>query len=354
MVKRSLIIKNLLVFGSGHFLIDAISALILFSLVFSKTQSMPSVVLMVVLYNILAFGTQIVFGELIDKYKVPKKAAMIGTLLAIIAILSFKFSTMTSIILIGLGNAIYHIGIGTIGLNLTPKKASAPGILVAPGAIGLLIGTLVAKNYGFIYLPFTVASVLYLLLIYATKIPKIDYKTDKHRTNNTYYIIVSLLLLTILIRSFIGSVMLFPWKSDLILLITLTVFVFLGKSLGGILADKFGFIKTGVVSLIISSILLSFGQNIPFISIIGMFLFNMTMPITLVALSNSLPGRPGFAFGLTCMALLIGSMPILLNLKIILSNYILLTIIVISALFLYLSLKIQKTNHKNKKRKREK
>jgi hypothetical protein len=40
-----------------------------------------------------------------------------------------------------------------------------------------------------------------------------------------------------------------------------------------------------------------------------MFLFNFTMPITLVAISNTLPGRPGFSFGLTTLALIIGVIP---------------------------------------------
>jgi hypothetical protein len=43
--------------------------------------------------------------------------------------------------------------------------------------------------------------------------------------------------------------------------------------------------------------------------IFGIFLFNMTMPITLVVISNTFQGRQGFAFGLTTLALIIGALP---------------------------------------------
>ena len=41
----------------------------------------------------------------------------------------------------------------------------------------------------------------------------------------------------------------------------------------------------------------------------GMFLFQMTMPVTLAALTVVHPHRPAFAFGLACLALLAGVLP---------------------------------------------
>jgi len=40
-----------------------------------------------------------------------------------------------------------------------------------------------------------------------------------------------------------------------------------------------------------------------------MFLFQMTMPVTVAALGVLLPRRPGLAFGLACVALIGGSVP---------------------------------------------
>jgi FSR family fosmidomycin resistance protein-like MFS transporter len=83
----------------------------------------------------------------------------------------------------------------------------------------------------------------------------------------------------------------------------------LGKALGGILADKFGLGWVGISSLAISAVLLGFYSSFPLCGMIGIFLFNMTMPITLVMLANTLKGREGFAFGLTTLALILGAMP---------------------------------------------
>jgi hypothetical protein len=64
----------------------------------------------------------------------------------------------------------------------------------------------------------------------------------------------------------------------------------------------------------------------------------MTMPITLTALSNMLPGRSATAFGLSVFALIIGIIPTYLGAKPFLDiNWIILTIIFVSASFLLIS-----------------
>jgi hypothetical protein len=42
-----------------------------------------------------------------------------------------------------------------------------------------------------------------------------------------------------------------------------------------------------------------------------MFAFNMTMPVTLVAVADQIPDYPGFAFGLASLALAVGAFPVL-------------------------------------------
>ncbi|MDR2189966.1 MAG: hypothetical protein LBP53_01960 [Candidatus Peribacteria bacterium] len=117
------------------------------------------------------------------------------------------------------------------------------------------------------------------------------------------------LLLSIFIRSFMGFMVTFPRKVGFLLGVVFTLSVMCGKAFGGVLADKFGFEKVGISSLAIASVLLGWCSAYPIAGLVGIFLFNMTMPITLVALVNSFKGRPGFAFGLTTLALIIGAMP---------------------------------------------
>jgi hypothetical protein len=154
-----------------------------------------------------------------------------------------------------------------------------------------------------------------------------------------------LLLITICIRSAVGLSMNFPWKSNTVLLLLLTLSIALGKGLGGFLSDYFGWIRIAAGGLAVSAFLLFFGTDFPVAGIGGIFLFNMTMPVTLVAISNLLPGRSGFSFGLTTFALVAGALPTFFKYK----NYISVstvtfTLITISAIILFLGLKLYKRN----------
>jgi FSR family fosmidomycin resistance protein-like MFS transporter len=93
--------------------------------------------------------------------------------------------------------------------------------------------------------------------------------------------------------------------------------------------------------LLLSAPLLAFGVSNPVLAIIGIFLFNLTMPVTLTAIANMLPGRAGFAFGLTALALVTGALPASTEIKGIMTNHwIVLVTILVSALILYTGLKL--------------
>jgi FSR family fosmidomycin resistance protein-like MFS transporter len=101
----------------------------------------------------------------------------------------------------------------------------------------------------------------------------------------------------------------FPWKIGFLLGFIFTIWVVFWKAFWWILADKFWLEKVWIVSLLASAFLLSFWNENIALWILGIFLFNMTMPITLIILSNSLQTRKGFAFGLTTLALIIWALP---------------------------------------------
>lgn len=307
--KNRELIKNVTVYGLSHAAIDATCAAVVFSLLSSKSITDEYFVQLVIMYNVIAFGPQTLFGLLVDKYRCPKFSAISGSVITASAIPVSFLSPLYAIILAGTGNALFHVGGGTISLNLTKNKAAAPGIFVAPGALGLLIGTLYGKSGSFTAWPLLIIIAILCAFMYYTKYPELNYKTDEKINTNYFESIILLLLMTIVARSVIGSVVVLPWKSDIFLLVTLTSGIVLGKAFGGIIGDKYGWQKAGAISLLISAPLLAFGAAIPDAAILGMFLFNFTMPITLVAISNTLPGRPGFSFGLTTLALVIGALP---------------------------------------------
>lgn len=343
---------NLFVYGATHAVVDGICAAVIFSILKNKMVGTTELISLVILYNALAFGLQAIFGLVADYFKSPRAAALLGCILTGISAITFFSFPIIAIIFAGLGNALFHIGGGSISLNLTPKKASAPGVFVAPGALGILVGTLLGKNGQFFVWPFILILVILCLLMFVIKKPEMNYEQEKIAETkfNYFEFILLLVFLSIAIRSLVGMAVVFPWKTNINLLMILTAAIVLGKGLGGILADKFGWIRIGVGALILSIPFLVLGANTPYLAIIGMFLFNITMPITLVAISNILPGRPGFAFGLTCLALILGALPAFSGLKTVLGGQLnIFIIIVISSLALYYALQTYFKNYPEKK-----
>ncbi|MDD4409530.1 MAG: hypothetical protein PHW52_02630 [Candidatus Pacebacteria bacterium] len=336
------IFSNLSVYGMMHAVVDAMCAGVVFSIFKDQLVSAQDFFNLVILYNVLAFGLQALWGFITDRFDIPRTSAIFGAILVGMAAISFSYAPIAAVILAGLGNAIFHVGAGVICLNLTPKKASAPGVYVAPGALGLFVGTILGKGGNFVAWPFLAILTFLIFLTSVITRPEIDHDQKKEVRINGLEWILSLVFVSVVIRSLVGMSIILPWRTDLSMGIALVVAIVLGKGLGGIFADRFGWLKVGVGTLALSIPLLVFGANNPYVAIIGMFLFNMTMPITLIIISNIFPGRTGFAFGLTCFALLLGAVPsFFVEFREVLGNqWMILSAIIVSIVSLYISLKI--------------
>jgi MFS transporter, FSR family, fosmidomycin resistance protein len=322
------------VYGFAHAVVDASCML----LIFGGLDVKGDLLTYIILYNTLAFGMQMPFGFILDKLHSPNISAMIGCILLIIALM-FPYHPLMAISLAGIGNALFHVGGGTISLNLKPGKAFIPGVFVAPGGIGLFAGLLISKYYGFPYKIFIILLFTVTILIYFLKKPAISYSTQKEKPIDYFLLTVFLVLITVCIRSLVGLSVHFPWKSDISLLVLLTISIALGKGIGGLIADYFGWIRVSVGCLVISALLIFWGPTYPLLGILGMFLFNFTMPVTLVTISNMLPGKPGFSFGLTTLAILLGVVPSYVSPSLFpIKDVILLLLTLISAVCLWIGL----------------
>jgi hypothetical protein len=300
--------RYLTAYGLTHFLIDASCYFILLGIMDSGEELMTYIIL----YNMLAFGLQLPIGLLSDYLRKPVLFAFLGCLLVCPAFFLYLYP-LTATILAGTGNALFHVGGGTVSLNLKPGKATMPGIFVAPGGLGLLAGSLLAVFH--LYPGYILAASLLIMgfVLLLLKQPEMLRKSTKFKPGHAILVSIILLLITICIRSGVGLSLSYPWKTEIVLA---AIFVFaaaLGKGAGGYLSDRFGWIKITVGGLAASAFFLFFGTQYIFAGIAGIFLFNISMPVTLTAISNLLPGRPGFSFGLTTMALLAGSIPELLE-----------------------------------------
>ena len=74
------------------------------------------------------------------------------------------------------------------------------------------------------------------------------------------------------------------------------------------LMDRLGAERASAVSLGLSAALY-LASALPLPGILAVFLFNMTMPVTLWAAARAMPGAKGFTFGLLTFALFLGFLP---------------------------------------------
>ena len=117
--------------------------------------------------------------------------------------------------------------------------------------------------------------------------------------------------LVVVLRSWMGLVLQFPWKTGGWSLAVVCAVV-LGKTAGGFLGDQLGMRRGAAISLGLAGLLFLISEN-PAAGVAAVFLFNMTMPMTLWAAARLLPGAKGFAFGTLTFALFLGFLPVYLG-----------------------------------------
>ena len=301
-----------------HFLVDGLCAFAMFG-TFSVRENWY---LNVLLYNFCAFALQMPLGVVLDGWnrrKCPGKCepafgfAVVGVLLTFIG-------AVTHPVILGLGNALFHLGggVGTIQEDEAKGwRGRGLGVFVAPGALGLYLGTLVAKGEG---IPMPALLILVGLVA-------VGYMVWCYRRMNTQKKIaaeispekgvLSLLLgclLVVILRSYIGMAVGFSWKNTVLAGTIAVLAVVLGKVAGGFVAAGAGIRRTVVISLLLSAVCFLLSENMV-AGVLALFLFNMTMPITLYMLVQRLKGLTGFAFGLLTFGLFLGFLPTYLGME---------------------------------------
>jgi len=245
----------------------------------------------------------------VDSRQWYRQAAATGCTLTAAAMLVPGSLPILAVCAAGAGNALFHLGGGSVGLRLKPGFATPAGIFVAPGAVGVFLGTVLGES-GFSAL-WTAALLLgmfsVLLLVYEA--PVLPPRDRPERPLGRGRLILLLLLTSVAMRSLLGLALSFPWTSSPALAPLLVLAGALGKGWGGVLADRFGWMRTALCAPLLSIPLLMFGSASHVEKILAMFLVATTMPVALATVSDCLPREPAFAFGLASFALLVGALP---------------------------------------------
>lgn len=294
------------VYSVVHFIVDfACSTLI----TWMTWQYAGSLFTAVVFYNFFAFFMQWPLGIIADWLNKNALVSAVGCVLVSVAF-CFTAHPLLACVVSGVGNALFHLGGGIDVLNISGKKVALPGVFVSTGALGLFLGIVLTPRLVLAHVLLAV-SVLLLVWLYLNIRGKISNLPMKCPSFSGMEILIMLgLILTVCLRSYVGFTTAFSWKVGPWLPLLAVCAVVLGKMLGGIAADKFGFVRTAAVSLGVAAVGFIFGFKHVVPGILALICFNMTMPLTLTALTNLMPNNKGMAFGLLTAALFVGALPV--------------------------------------------
>jgi FSR family fosmidomycin resistance protein-like MFS transporter len=295
-----------LLLGLAHGFSDASAGFLLGCAALGDYQNAA---LLVLAYNLIAFGAMPLAGLLSDHFRRPKTITISGLVATLGGISLAGASLPLAVILAGIGSALFHAGGGSLAITSSPGKASGPGLFAAFGVLGLALGSQQGVLAGSAQWPY-----LFGLLAVALAIAFQPHAPAPEAKGPTalpkYEFLAVLLILAIALRSTV-------WTSSQYALLGLreqalmvSAAAMLGKLLGGFFADKTGWrwYLPGVVAVSIPFITL--GQNSFALLLVGVFLMQSSTPASIALLGQVLPKRPGLAASLTLgTALILGGLP---------------------------------------------
>ena len=316
MVMSKCLIEKTFVCSVLHLLVDGLCVCCLYLM--ASSLSVSHLVGIFLTYNLLAFLTQPLTGLFADRMERRHWMLLASVLLLTMAVLatsvvtSFGLSSTEAVVvavLMGMGNSLFHVWGGKQVAVTTGNDIRALGTFVSTGAFGLALGSV------FFSWPLLYAALLSICLL-STAYVHLDLKTDTEAAINKaierrfsiifVWLSLIVLMLVVLLRSLVGETFTgeIPKSSGLILLIGFLSM--LGKMAGGWLARRLGIVRMLVSVVFLTALCFVFRSHGMVVLLVGLFVVNTTMPVTLYLANVVLPKREGLAFGLLAAALIPG------------------------------------------------
>jgi len=310
---------ELAVYSLLHFFVDGVCAFAMAARFIPREGGY----LAILLYNFCAFALQMPFGAALDllvQRQQGKKPVTAPFLCSLTGILLTTCGALLSPILLGIGNALFHVGGGVAVIRedaRNEKNGAHLGIFVAPGAMGLFLGRQLAGKSTLAAYTVPAAAVLMLLLAMlllrhgaASGLTIPD--GGEAAVSTAEWLPLAGCFLVVVLRSYVGMSVVMPWKTTLLTGLLATTMVVGGKMLGGIVSAKAGPLKTALWSLLPAALCFLLCKS-PLPGLAALLLFNMTMPLTLYWPVKRHPRLSGFFFGLLTFALFLGFLPVWLD-----------------------------------------
>ena len=359
-------------YTTAHFVVDFACAFLLFRMWSIKAVSSEDAWRFFLVYNLMAFGLEFFIGIFFNA-RTARLCSCIGfALIAIALILGFyaerivlsagaqgaqlqlygafgsfvsKFSygssvsllpilILTSFVVIGIGNAFFHVGGGIDALSRNIGRYWRGGVFISSGSLGLAYGGILGRkidSFSFCATLILVAFGTVIIWLGGKDRRSISPSADLFETNKPFqdetvevyqrqftdeWELFPLLaaLLVIWSRSFVvfaaPDILKISFERVLLDLgdgfpLLIAFAAFMGKFAVGFFSDLWNANMFGALAILLSIPAICFSNN-PILFLFGVFLINTSTAITLLSAAQSCVGRTGFAFGLTTLALIGG------------------------------------------------
>lgn len=300
--------------GTGYlyFYVHFITEVCCFYALSRVTGNMVILWLTPLIYDFFAFVPQALFGMLCDRF--PKfRPGIVGVFVLVAGMLSFSFinNPHISVIIVSIGNALLHVSGAEVTLRTCGKNLSHSALFVSGGSFGVVTGRLLGKTtvpmFAVCIVALTMIPFIMLADTYDKEKDVFDFDFASPKVKPMTVIVMATLIVTV--RSYMGYGIPTSWNTTTMQMIFLYMAMGIGKGLGGILCDAIGMYKVAILTIVGALPFLLAGDNIMMVSLVGIMLFSMTMPITLGLIASKLPKNPGLAFGFTTIGLFVGAIP---------------------------------------------
>jgi MFS transporter, FSR family, fosmidomycin resistance protein len=288
--------KPYILLGIGHLLNDCVAGFLLGGLM-SRGIPLAQIGIMVLVYNLLAFGGQLPFAWVFDRFPRPKETLQMSLFFSAIAILIAADQPFMAIILSGIASALYHVAGGVCCLQENGRSFTN-GIFAAPGVLGLVAGGFAAytgTSIGWALLLATIAGIAVLHQHEFPAIKKLYARTGPKLDVDAHDIIMIILLTGISLRSVVWNLFQLMYEHNYTWLFAIAITAMLGKIIGGAMADRIGWRLYLFCSLSLSIPLLSFFKHNIVALCAGIALLQSSIPVSMTLMYRIMPARPAMA-----------------------------------------------------------
>ena len=302
-----------LMWGLLHGVNDFVAGFMLAN--FTLNNSSSDSLTMLVIYAVIGFGGQLPVGFLLDKQKQIKPFAITSIFLLLLSAVIYFIDSSVAIILTGVASAVVHVTGGAVCLQTNEDKSGPLGIFTAPGVLGLTLGSITGLLSSS-YLLIAIAAIIILgILILKRPLPvyQVHNKIQGSQLDSHDWIMLSILLV-MCFRSFIFDIInaaSIRFENGILIF---GISAFLGKIIGGFLADKIGWKKFIYITLPLAFVLFHFGSQNLYAVAFGIACLQSSVPLTLLLMSRSLPLFPATATALSLGAsVALAGLPLYIN-----------------------------------------